>query len=257
MLNYQTIEGLYALRLPTMASGLLEQRERADYQALSFEERLGLLVDREIAERDNRRLERYLKQAKLRTNAVVEDVDFRRRRGLDRAQFLGLAEAGFVKSHHDVVIVGPTGLGKTYLACALANSAIRRGHNALYLRAPRMLEELSIARVDGRFGRLMASWSRVDVLVIDDFLLRPLDSNQAADMLEVIEDRTGLRSTIFTSQLPVALWHEALGDPTVADALMDRVLEKLHRIELDGESMRRPESDDRRRTTKKPAESNA
>jgi hypothetical protein len=140
MLNNQTIEGLYALRLPAMASGLIEQRERADYQALSFEERLGLLVDREIAERDSRRLERYLKQAKLRTNAVVEDVDFRRRRGLDRAQFLGLAEAGFVKSHHDVVIVGPTGLGKTYLACALANSAIRRGHNALYLRGPRMLE---------------------------------------------------------------------------------------------------------------------
>jgi DNA replication protein DnaC len=190
MLNNQTIEGLNALRLAAMAAGLAEQRERADYQALSFEERLGLLVDRELAERDTRRLSRYLKQAKLRTNAVVEDVDFRRRRGLDRAQFLGLAEAGFVKNHHDIVIVGPTGLGKTYLACALANSAIRRGHNALYLRGPRMLEELSIARVDGRFGRLMASWSRVDVLVIDDFLLRPLDSDQAADMLEVIEDRT-------------------------------------------------------------------
>ncbi len=241
MLNNQTVEGLHALRLSAMASGLIEQRERPDYQALSFEERLGLLVDREIAERDNRRLERYLKQARLRTNAVVEDVDFRRRRGLDRAQFLGLAEAAFVKSHHDVAIVGPTGLGKTYLACALANSAIRAGHTALYLRAPRMLEELSIARVDGRFGRLMASWSRIDVLVIDDFLLRPLDSDQAADMLEVIEDRTGLRSTIFTSQLPIALWHEALGDPTIADALMDRVLEKLHRIELEGESMRRPE----------------
>jgi DNA replication protein DnaC len=257
MLNNQTIEGLNALRLTAMASGLAEQRERADYQALSFEERLGLLVDRELAERDSRRLERYLKQAKLRINAVVEDVDFRRRRGLDRAEFFGLAEAGFVKSHHDVVIVGPTGLGKTYLACALANSAIRRGHNALYLRGPRMLEELSIARVDGRFGRLMASWSRVDLLVIDDFLLRPLDSDQAADMLEVIEDRTGLRSTIFTSQLPVALWHQALGDPTVADAFLDRLLEKLHRIELEGESMRRPEADDRRRPTRKAAESNA
>jgi DNA replication protein DnaC len=171
MLNNQTIEGLYALKLPAMASGLIDQKERPEYDGLSFEERLGLLVDRELAERDNRRLERYLRQAKLRTNAVVEDVDFRRRRGLDRAEFLGLAEAGFVKSHHDIVVVGPTGLGKTYLACALANAAIRRGHTALYLRAPRMLEELSIARVDGRFGRLMASWARIDVLVID--LYRP------------------------------------------------------------------------------------
>jgi DNA replication protein DnaC len=253
MLDNQTIEGLYALKLPAMAAGLVDQKERPEYQGLAFEERLGLLVDRELAERDNRRLERYLKQAKLRTNAVVEDVDFRRRRGLERAEFLGLAEASFVKSHHDVVVVGPTGLGKTYLACALANAAIRRGHSALYLRAPRLLEELAIARVDGRFGRLMASWARVEVLVIDDFLLRPLTSDQAADMLEVIEDRSGLRSTIFTSQLPVALWHEALADPTVADAIMDRVLQNLHRIELEGESMRRPEAS--KRPQKRTAES--
>jgi DNA replication protein DnaC len=246
MLNNPTIEGLYALKLPVMATGLMEQRESPEHQALSFEERLGLLVDRELAERDNRRLERYLRQAKLRTNAVVEDVDFRRRRGLDRSQFMSLAEADFVKTHHDVVVVGPTGLGKTYLACALANAAIRRGHNALYLRAPRMLEDLSIARVDGRFGRLMATWARIDVLVIDDFLLRPLNSDQAADMLEVIEDRTGLRSTIFTSQLPVSLWHEALADPTVADAFLDRVLSRLHRIELEGESLRRPEGESSR-----------
>jgi DNA replication protein DnaC len=252
MLNNQTIEGLYALKLPAMATGLIDQRERSEYQGLSFEERFGLLVDRELTERDNRRLERYLKQAKLRTNAVVEDVDFRRRRGLDRSQFLGLAEASFVKSHHDVVVVGPTGLGKTYLACALANAAIRRGHSALYMRAPRLLEELAIARVDGRLQLLMARWARIDVLIIDDFLLRPLSADQAADMLEVIEDRSGLRSTIFTSQLPVALWHEAMGDPTVADALMDRVLERLHRIELDGESMRRPEGEPSKSRTRKP-----
>jgi len=257
MLNNQTIEGLYALKLPAMASGLIEQKERPEYEGLSFEERLGLLVDRELAERDNRRLERYLRQAKLRTNAVVEDVDFRRRRGLDRSHFLSLAEASFVKAHQDVVVVGPTGLGKTYLACALANAAIRRSHTALYLRAPRMLEELSIARVDGRFGRLMATWARIDVLVIDDFLLRPLNSDQAADMLEVIEDRTGLRSTIFTSQLPVSLWHEALGDPTVADAFLDRVLSRLNRIELAGESMRRPEGEGTKRPARKAAGSNA
>jgi DNA replication protein DnaC len=242
MLNNQTIEGLHALKLPAMATGVLEQREVPDYQALAFEERLGLLVDRELTDRDNRRLDRYLRQAKLRTNAVVEDVDFRRKRGLDRAQFLGLTEAGFVRNHHDVLVVGPTGLGKTYLACALANSAIRRGHNALYVRAPRMLEDLVIARVDGRLQRLMASWARIDVLVIDDFLLRPLTGDQAADMLEVIEDRHGLRSTILTSQLPVAMWHGALGDPTIADAILDRILEKVHRIELEGGSMRRKEN---------------
>jgi DNA replication protein DnaC len=253
MLNNQTIEGLHALKLPAMAAGLIEQREIPDYQELAFEERLGLLVDRELNDRDRRRLDRYLKAAKLRTNAVVEDVDFRRRRGLDRAQFLGLAEGSFVVNHHDVLVVGPTGLGKTYLACALANAAIRRGHNALYVRAPRMLEDLAIARVDGRLGRLMASWARIDVLVIDDFLLRPLTSDQAADMLEVIEDRHGLRSTIFTSQLPVPMWHAALGDPTVADAILDRILEKLHRIELEGGSMRRPESDPRRRQPAKEA----
>lgn len=241
MLDTQTIEGLHALKLPAMAAGLAEQREQPGYSELSFEERLGLLVDREITERENRRLDRYRRAAKLRTNAVVADVDFRRRRGLDRASFMALAEAGFVKSHHDVVIVGPTGLGKTFIACSLANAAIGRGHNALYLRAPRMLEELAVARVDGRFQRLMASWARIDVLVIDDFLLRPLTSEQAADALEVIEDRHGLRSTIFTSQLPVKMWHQALGDVTVADAFLDRVLQRVHRIELAGESMRRPD----------------
>ena len=242
MLNHQTIEGLYALKLPAMAAGLAEQAESATHQALSFEERLGLLVDRELAERESRRLERYLKSAKLRANAVVEDIDFRRQRGLDRPTVLGLAESTWVAKHHNLTVVGPTGVGKTFLACALANSAIRRGHTALYLRASRMLDQLAIARLDGRFQRLTASWARIDVLVIDDFLLRPLTPDQAADTLEVIEDRAGLRSTIITSQLPITHWHEAMGEPTVADAVLDRVLQNVHRIELDGESMRRPEA---------------
>jgi DNA replication protein DnaC len=238
MLHSQTIEGLYALKLAAMAAGLQEQDEQASYQALSFDERLGLLVDKELAEREDRRRARHLKTAKLRSDAVVEDIDFRRQRGLDRSVLLALAESAWVRNRHNVAIVGPTGVGKTFLACALANAAIRHGHSALYLRAPRMLDELAIARVDGRFARLTASWSRIEVLVIDDWLLRPLGPDQAADALEVIEDRAGLRSTIVASQLPIANWHDAISEPTLADAALDRILSNLHRIELDGESMR-------------------
>jgi len=239
MLDNATIDGLHTLRLPAMARGLVEQRERPDYESLSFEERLGLLVDRELTERQSRRLERCLKAAKLRTQATIEDVDFRRPRGLDRVKVLTLAESHWVDAHHSIVIVGATGLGKTYLACALAHAAIRRGHTGLYLRAPRLLDEIAIARADGRLARLLSSLARVDVLVIDDFVLRPIAPDQAADILEVIEDRAQLRSTIVTSQLPVAMWHEALGEPTVADGILDRLLENVHRIELEGESMRR------------------
>ncbi len=170
MLTNTTVEGLRALRLPAMVTGLQEQREHPDYEGLSFEDRLGLLVDKELTERQNRRLQRVLKAAKLRMPAVVEDIDFRRRRGLDRSQIMSLAEAHWVEAHHALVIVGPTGLGKTYLACALAHSAIRRGHTALYLRAPRLFDDLAIARADGRISRVMAAWLRVGVLVIDDLL---------------------------------------------------------------------------------------
>jgi DNA replication protein DnaC len=242
MLKNTTVEGLRALRLPAMAAGLQEQREHPDYETLSFEDRLGLLVDKELTERQNKRLKRNLQAAKLRENASVEDIDFRRPRGLDKSQILALADCHWVEHHHVVLIVGATGLGKTYIACALAHCAIRAGHTALYLRAPRMFDDLAIARADGRLARLMASWARVEILLVEDLLLRPLSPDQGADLLEVIEDRAGVRSTVVTSQLPVSLWHEGLGEPTVSDAILDRLLEKAHRIELHGDSMRRQET---------------
>jgi DNA replication protein DnaC len=237
-----TLDGLHTLKLPGMARGLLEQREHPDYDALGFEERLGMLVDRELTERRNRRLDRMLTAAHLRLSASVEGIDYGPRRGLERSQILSLAESHWVRSHHSIVVVGATGLGKTYVACALTNAAIRQGHSALYLRGPRLHDEIALARADGRLPRLMATWARTDVLLIDDFLLRPLGPDHAADLLEVIEDRVGLRSVIITSQLPVALWHEALGEPTVADGILDRLLENVHRIQLRGESMRRGRS---------------
>ena len=254
MLTNAALDGLHTLRLPGMVRGLVEQREHPDYAALGFEERLAMLVDRELTERRNRRLERALKAAKLRFPAIVEGIDFRRHRGLERAHILSLAESHWVDAHHSVVVVGATGLGKTYLACALANAAIRRGHSALYLRAPRLLDEVALARAEGRLARLLASWARVDILLIDDFLIRPLGPDQAADVLEVIEDRVHLRSTIVTSQLPVAMWHQALGEPTVADGILDRLLENVHRIELHGESMRRGAVDETDVVTSQPDE---
>ncbi len=240
MLINQTLERLHELRLAGMAEALSEQLERPDrYDELEFTDRLGLLLDRETQDRDNRRVTRNLKTARLRTPACVEDLDFRRDRGLDRSHILRLAEAGWVTDHRDLLVTGATGAGKTYLACALAHAAIRRGYKALYWRLPRLLGELRLAHADGRAAALLASWTRVDVLVLDDLGLQPLTSTQAGDLLEVIEDRHQRRSTILTSQLPIKAWHDNLGDPTLADAICDRLLHRAHRLELRGESMRR------------------
>lgn len=241
MLTGPTLDKLITLNLGGMARALAEQRDSPAYAELPFEDRLGLLVDREATERENRRLERYLRAARLRVAASVEDVDFRAQRGLDRSLVLELASSRWVSAHQQVLIIGPTGVGKTYLACALAAAAIRAGHTALYARVPRLLAEIATARADGRLARLLAAWARIEVLVLDDFALQPLTDAGAADLLEVIEDRAGLRSTIVTSQLPVALWHEGLGEPTVADAICDRLLAGAHRIELSGASLRRSE----------------
>ena len=242
MLTNPTYNKLVALNLLGMARAFGEQLESAGHQALPFDDRLGLLVDREATERDNRRLERNLKAAKLRiSSACVEDLDFRQPRGLDRSVVLSLASAQWVGSHQNVLVVGPTGAGKTFIACALAHAALRQGRTALYLRAPRLLGDLAVAKADGRMPRLLAAWARIDVLVIDDLALQPLSTPQAADLLEVIEDRAGRRATIVTSQLPIAHWHESLGEATVADALCDRLMHNAHRIELRGDSLRRSE----------------
>jgi DNA replication protein DnaC len=234
MLTSPTLDKLRDLNLLGRARAYQEQMERADYAALTFDDRLGMLVDVEMQERENRRLHRYLKAARLRDQACVEDIDFHAPRGLNRTLILELAESRWVEAHQNVIVVGATGLGKTYLACALAEAAIRKGHTALYMRFPRLVDELAVARVDGRMPRLLATWARVDVLVLDDFAMQTLTSQQSADLLEVIEDRAQRRATILTSQMPVKQWHEALGDATIADAILDRVVHNAHRVELRG-----------------------
>src|SRR5215468_9747768 len=241
MLLTQTLDKLDALGLFGMALGLREQLEGSQYASLSFDERFGLLVDREAEARDSRRLALRLKAAKLRQEATVEDIDFRTPRGLDRSSILNRAQAGGVAAKHNLLVTGPTGAGKSFLACALTHAAVRRGHTALYVRTPRLLAELALSRGDGRYIRRLGQLARIGVLVLDDFLLTPPSVIEAKDLLEVIDDRSQVRSTLVVSQLPVENWHAALaaGDPTLADAIVDRLVNNAHRLTLTGASMRR------------------
>ncbi len=241
MLLTQTLDKLDALGLFGMVLGLREQLESSQYLNLSFDERLGLLVDREAETRDSRRLALRLKAAKLRQAATVEDLDFRAPRGLDRSVVLSLAQAGWVAAHHNLLITGPTGAGKSFVACALTHAAVRRGHTALYVRTPRLLAELALSRGDGRYVRRLGQLARIGLLVLDDFLLTSPSVIEAKDLLEVIDDRSQVRSTLVVSQLPVEAWHPALagGDPTLADAILDRLVQHAHRLPLTGASMRR------------------
>lgn len=239
MLIHPLLDKLQALRLNGMLAALQEQLNTADIDRLSFEERFGLLVDRETVERDNRRLKTRLRKARLRVNACVEDVDFRHRRALDKALFMQLATCQWVKEANNVIIVGPTGVGKTYLACALAQKACRLGFSALYRRLPRLLQELALAKGDGRYEKLLHSLARSDLLVIDDWGLSKLMKEQRHDLLEIFEDRHGLHATLIASQLPVEHWHEVIGEPTLADAILDRLIHNAHKLNLKGESMRK------------------
>jgi len=239
MLTHPTLEKLQALRLTGMVKGLQEQLQMSGLEELGFAERLGLLVDREMTERENRRLKDRLAKARLRQAAAVEDVDLRTPRGLDRSLFVALCSCQWVSQHLNILITGATGAGKSFLACALAQKACREGFTVAYHRLPRLLAELGTARGDGRYAKLLASLARIDVLVLDDWGMHPLVDAQRRDLLEILEDRYGCRSTVVTSQLPVKTWHDAIGDATLADAVLDRLVHNAYQIKLTGESRRK------------------
>lgn len=239
MLTHPTVDKLQALKLNGMTAALTDQLQMPDIEELSFDERLGLLVDRELTVRDNRRLSSRLRRARLKHQAALEDIDYRHQRGLDKALLQALASCRWVKEHLNILITGPTGVGKTWLACALAQKACREGYTALYLRLPRLLQELAIAKGDGRYPKLLSMLAKTEVLILDDWGLVPMNPEQRRDLLEILEDRYGARSTLATSQLPLDKWHDLIGDPTLADAILDRLVHNAYKIDLKGASMRK------------------
>jgi DNA replication protein DnaC len=244
MLTEHTLTQLRSLRLDGMVHAIEEQATSTATTALEFDARLTLLVQSEIAWRDNRRVERLLKAAKLKVNsACVEDINWRASRSLDRSLVATLAGGDWLRNAQNLLITGMTGCGKTWLACALAHQAARSGFSVLYTRAARLFDELQVAHGDGSFARRLAQLAKLDLLVIDDFAISPMGAAERNDLLELLDDRVGMRSTLITSQLPVKAWHTYLDDPTLADAILDRVVHSSHKIELKGKSLRDPMED--------------
>jgi DNA replication protein DnaC len=240
MLTAPTMEHLQALKLDTMAAAWTAQQQQADLTALAFDERFGLLVEAEWTARENRRLSRALQEAKLKlSQACIEAIDYPARRELDKAVIRQLATCRWIAEHHNVILVGATGVGKSFIACALAHQACRKGYRAGYRRASRLFHELTLARADGTYVRLLGKLARLDVLLIDDWGLAPVQDQERRDLLEILEDRYATRSTIITSQLPAAQWHDYLADATLADSICDRLLHNAHRIVLQGPSRRK------------------
>lgn len=242
MLIHPIIDKLEALRLHAMALTLEEQMQMPDIESLSFEERLGLMVDREATDRENRRLKTRLKKAGLRQNASIEDIDFRHPRGLDKSLMAKLFSCDWVKDANNLLITGPTGTGKTFLACALAQKACRDGYSVQYIRIPRIFQELHIAKGDGRYGKLLKDFAKSKLLLFDDWGLTKMTDESRHDLLEILEDRHAIASTLVTSQFPVSKWHELIADPTLADAILDRLVHSAYKIELKGGSMRKKKS---------------
>ena len=239
MLTHPILDQLLELKLTGMHRAFIEQLDMTDLDTLSFEERLGLLVDREATERADRRLQYRLRTARLRQQACIEDIDYRHRRGLDKRLMQQLGTGEYLRNTLNILITGPAGVGKTWLACALAHKACRDGHTARYLRLPRLLQDLPVAKADGRYPKLLRDYAKADLIVLDDFGLIALNDDARRDLLEILDDRHGRKSTLVTSQLPVDTWHDYIGEPTLADAILDRLVHNAYRLNLKGESMRK------------------
>jgi DNA replication protein DnaC len=239
MLNQPTIEKLHTMKLHGMADAFRAQLETAEASQLSFEERFAMLADQQWLWRENRALARRLQSARLKERGVMEDIDYQHPRGLDRKLLRTLATSEWVRQHQNVLFLGPTGIGKSWLACALAQKACRDGFSVLHKRTTELFRELAVAHADGSIGRLLWKLSRIDVLLLDDFAMAPLKDGERRDFLELCDDRYQRRSLILTSQVPIAHWHEQIGDPSIADSILDRVIHNAYRIELQGESMRK------------------
>jgi len=239
VLLQQTLDTLYRMKLNAFADAVREQQDLPAARDLSFEERIGLLVDREWDARENRGLTRRLQMAHLKIPACIEDIDFRAPRGLDKGVIAGLAECRYIESHHHVILTGPTGVGKTYLACALGNAACRRHHTVRYLRTGQLLTDIQMARLDGSYPNLMRRLEKTDLLILDDWGVTPFDQSQARDLFDLLDDRTTRGALVITSQAPPDAWYDLIAAPQLADAILDRVVHNAYKVAISGESVRK------------------